>query len=136
MAEKENQDNAAEALILLGESTIQLHVDNETQTCQAETTEVATQTSSLQTTPTSTHPTTPVICYVPVESGARSAASTFTSEMLKESDDGIRFYTELSSWRVFQQLVSFLSACCPSLRTKFSPSDSTLLTLIQLRLNL
>ena len=78
VAEKENQENAAEALILLGESTIQLHVDNETQTCQAETTEVATQTSSLQTTPASTHPTTPVICYVPVESGARSAASTFT----------------------------------------------------------
>ena len=57
--------------------------------------------------------------------------------MLKENDDGIRFYTGLSSWTVFQHPVSFLSVCCPNLRTlKLSPSDSILLTLMRLRLNL
>ena len=59
------------------------------------------------------------------------------TEMLKENDDGIRFYTGLSSWTVFQHPVSFLSVCCPNLRTlKLSPSDSILLTLMRLRLNL
>ena len=43
VAERENEENTAEALILLREPSIQLHVDNETQTCQAEITEIATQ---------------------------------------------------------------------------------------------
>ena len=130
-SEKENQENAAEALLLLQDSLIQVHVDCETQTGQPETKEAATQASSLPSMPT---PLTPAICYVPVESRAKS--TVFTSELLSGNDDGLKFYTGLPSWKVFNHLVSFLSACYPNLKTKLSPADGILLTLMRLRLNL
>ena len=87
------------------------------------------------------HPiaSSPIVCYVPVVSRRSQAADTLGSQ-LKGDDAGIKFYTGLPSWDVFQHLVSFLiSTCYPNLsstQAKLSPPDGLLLTLMRLRLNL
>ena len=57
---------------------------------------------------------------------------------MKGNDEGSKFYTGLPSWDVFQYLVSFLSTCCPNLKSsqaRLSPTDGLLL-IMRLRLNL
>lgn len=107
------------------------------QACPVETKDVAIQASSLGHTPITITPvqSTTVICYVPVQPRS-SGTKAFTAELLNGDDDGIKFYTGLASWKVFHHVVSFLSACCPSLKSKLSPADGVLLTLMRLRLNL
>ena len=129
-----HEDSEEELIVLLdcGTQTEScLMVDNDAQTSQTETTEATTHTSLVPTTPT-----TPIVCCLP---RAPSTATTLSSELLKDNDEVTKFYTGLPSWKVFHHLVSFLSNCCPNLtstRTKVSPSDSLLLTLMRLRLNL
>lgn len=111
-----------------------LVVDSDAQTSRNETTEATTQASVVPTTLT-----IPIVCYLPVESRMASTAMSLSSELLKENDDSTKFYTGLPSWKVLDHLVCFLSTCCPNLkssRTKVSPSDGLLLTLMRLRLNL
>ena len=131
----DHQDNEEWETVDVGTQTEScLMVDGDVQTSRTETTEATTQASFVPTTPT-----TPIVCYVPVESQVESTTTTFTSELLKDNDEMTKFYTGLPSWKVFHHLVCFLSTCCPALSssiTKVSLSDSLLLTLMKLRLNL
>ena len=106
-------------------------VDSDAQTSQTVMTDGSQQTSLVPTTST-----IPIVCYLP---RVASKAMTLSSELLKDNDEITKFYTGLPSWKVFDHLVCFLSTCCPNLsssRTKVSPSNGVLLTLMRLRLNL
>ena len=96
-----------------------MYVDGETQVCPKTVTQM---------------PALVPVCYgVPVKSRIKS--DSFCND-----DEGIKYYTGLLSWAVFQHLISFLSDCNPTLHvssaTKLSSADGVLLTLMRLRLNL
>lgn len=58
---------------------------------------------------------------------------------MASSDERTKFYTGLASWSLFNHLVTFLRAACPTLGSLYwsvSPFDALLLTLMRLRLNL
>ena len=80
--------------------------------------------------------TTPTVYYLPVESGA---TRPYGRKLLEGHDECTKFYTGLSSWSIFNHLVTFLCTVCPtltSIQSKLSPFDSLLLTLMRLQLNL
>ena len=109
--------------------------DAETQTLQTTKEDATTQASFV---PDNSIASSPVVYYVPVESG-HSQAAGFGSRIVEGNDEATKFYTGLPSWKVFQHLVAFLTVCCPKLKlsqAKLSPADGILLTLMRLRLNL
>ena len=62
-----------------------------------------------------------------------------SSKLLEGNDECTKFYTGLTAWAIFTHLVTFLFSVSPSLSAthlKLSPSDSLLLTLMRLRINL
>ena len=122
---KENQEDATGSLL----QKIELR-DVETQTRLTENSDAATQVSFMPDHPIAS---SPVVCYVPVVSRRSQAADTLGSQ-LKGNDEGTKFYTGLTSWDVFQHLVSFLSTCYPNLsstQAKLSPADGLLLLLCE-----
>ena len=116
---------AAEGLLLLQQSS---KVDVQTQTSPLVQEAAAVQASVCSTAPT--------VYYLPVESGA---TRPYGRKLLEGNDECTKFYTGLSSWSIFNHLVTFLCTVCPtltSIQSKLSPFDSLLLTLMRLRLNL
>ena len=104
------------------------------QSCQ----DVATQTATsdplvqqpLQLTGTVVYP-----MYVPISSRQRE----YGCDMIQENDEATSYYTGLSSWALFQFLVSYLSVEHPSAKMgklKVSLPDGLLMVLMRLRLNL
>ena len=105
------------------------------QTCIQSCQDVATQTPTLdplvqqplQLTGTVVYP-----MYIPCQ-------REYGCDMIKENDDATSYYTGLSSWDLFQLLVSYLSVKHPSAKTsklKVSLPDGLLMVLMRLRLNL
>lgn len=106
---------------LFQQSSTQLQIDCETQTCQTEANEAATQVSAPF-----------PVCYVVSE----QPSTKMKAELFHGDDEAIKFYTGLSSWKVFHHLVTFLHDCSSDVTSKLSPADGILLTLMRLRLNL
>ena len=116
--ERDCQEVAAEGLLLLQQS------------CKAE---AGTQTTS--TSPVRKCAGTQASCSA-IEYKSPSLCS---SKLLEGNDECTKFYTGLTAWAIFTHLVTFLFSVSPSLSAthlKLSPSDSLLLTLMRLRLNL
>ena len=123
--EKESQESAAEGLLLLQQSC---KVDVQTQTSPPVREAAGAQSSLCSTMPT--------IYYLPVESGA---TRPYGRKLLEGNDECTKFYTGLTSWSLFNHLVTFLCTVCPtltSIQSRLSPCDGLLLTLMRLRLNL
>ena len=78
------------------QSSTQLLVDCEIQTCQTVINEASTQVSALI-----------AVCYVVPELPGRK----MKAELLDGDNEAIKFYTGLSSWKVFQHLITFLCNC-------------------------
>ena len=79
-----------------------------------------------------------MVCYVPVKSQS-PGHPRFGCDIIKENDDATKFYTSLSSWALFQFLLSYLTVYYPSVKPnqrKISHSDGLLMVLMRLRLNL
>ena len=127
-ATQKNQEDAARDLF----QEIDLTADVETQTNQTETSDASTQVSCISEPPITSSPN---VCYVPVVSRWSQAADTLGLQ-LTGNDEGTKFYTGWTSWDVFQYLVSFLSTCCPNLKSIQAKLSRLLLTLMRLRLNL
>jgi hypothetical protein len=123
--DKESQEAAAEGLLLLQQSC---KVDAQTQTSPPVQDAEAVQSP--------VYPTTPAVLYLPVESGD---TKPYGRKLLEGNNECTRFYTGLTSWSIFNHLVTFLCTACPALtsvHSKLSPFDGLLLTLMRLRLNL
>ena len=106
-----------------------------------------TQTNTKHTIESATHSfpqtmsATPLLFCLPVETNSvpvvMASVDSCTSLILKQNDDLTKFYTGLSSWELFDHLMSFITAascgklCC---KGKVQLPDKLLLTLMRLRL--
>ena len=80
-------------------------------------------------------PAVPVlaVCCVPVPDSSRKSQVS----IIKENDKATKFYTGLSSWKLFDYLDTFLQDACPcSTPGKLLSSECLLMVLMRLRLNL
>ena len=88
---------------------------------------------------TSTTTQTAVVV-VPVLRHVKSQPTTVTCSIIKDDDKATKFYTGLSSWKVFKLILTFLETTCPSGKPiksdKMQPADCLMLVLMRLRLNL
>ena len=96
--------------------------------------DVQTQTTSLdketKETQTSEYNAS-VVCFQPFQLN--------TIKCIEGNDESTKFYTGLPSWSCFEYLVNFLCTCEPHLvfsHSRLTPTESFLLTLMRLRLNL
>ena len=74
------------------------------------------------------------VCCVPVvpNNSRKSQVS-----IIKENDEATKFYTGLSSWKLFDYLATFLEDACPcTTQGKLLSHESLLMVLMRLRLNL
>ena len=78
-----------------------------------------------------THVSEPIpVCYV----AAERPSTKIKAELFDGDDEAIMLC--LSSWKLFNLLVTFLCDCSSDVTSKLSPADGKLLTLMHLRLTL
>ena len=120
--QREDQGDVADPeQALFQQSSTQLQVDCETQTCQTETNKAATLVL------------VPIpFCYVVSE----QPSTKIKAEFFDGDDEAIKLYTGLSFWKVFDHLITFLHDCSSDVTSKLSPADGILLMLMLLHLNL
>ena len=109
------------------QTEISLMVDSNAQTNRTETTDANTQALSVPTTP----PITPsMVCHPQAESRVASKAMTLSSELLKDNNEleSSNFLLAYRHGRCF--------TICQGVLPLYLLSDSLLLTLMRLRLNL